>query len=80
MPSPSVPSSVSTITVAQCQIMVFTSKLKSVGGRGYPWVTPRYPLKGRSWYLPGLSTMLSQTQYVWRIWSALGPTPYATII
>ena len=45
VPSPSAPTSVTANTVIQCQIVDYTTTLKMVEDRGYPWVTLHQPLK-----------------------------------
>ena len=79
-PSTSVPSHVATTTVTKWRTTESMTTLKSVDDRGYPWVTPRYLLKGGPYYPLALVTMVSRRQYVRRIRSDLGPTPYTARI
>ena len=79
-PSPSLPSSVGTTTVTQWRRTAYTNMLKSVGGKGSAWVTPRHPLNGSPKYPLALATMVSWPQYYQRSRIVLGPTPYAARI
>ena len=75
-PSTFLPDSIGATTVTQLCIMESTNTLKNLGDKGPPWVNPRYSLKEGHKYPPAFATIQNQVQYVCKIRSVRGLTPY----
>ena len=69
------PASSDATTVTKWHMTASTKTLKSVGDMEQPWFTPRYPLKGGTWYTLALDTMVRRTHYIRRSQVSQGPTP-----
>ena len=77
-PSPLVPASDGVTTITQWWMTVSTTKLKIVGYKVLPYVTPWYPLNGILKHPPALASMFSRSQDGSTSLYVLGPTEHGS--